>query len=83
MTGARRGCYARAMPRTLLAAAGLSSCITLGRQGFIEREGTRRAAFEMKCGEDQLTTVGVEGCGQSVVYKWVQTSQYGYEWVRN
>lgn len=80
------------MTRTLLllAAAGLSSCITLGRQGFIERDGTRRAAFEMKCGEGQLnvveidpTTVGVEGCGQSVVYKWVQTSQYGYEWVRN
>ena len=67
----------------------LSGCLA-GRAGFVRVNGPQRAAFEMKCPEDQLkvveinsNTVGVEGCGQNVVYKLVQTSQSAYDWVRD
>lgn len=65
-----------------------SGCLA-GKAGFIRANGPERAAFEFKCKEElQLTeingsTVGVEGCGQSAVYKLVQTSQNGWDWIRD
>jgi hypothetical protein len=54
-------------------------------------QGDQRAAFELKCPAEQLkivqingSTVGVEGCNQSVIYKLVPTSQGGgFDWVRD
>jgi hypothetical protein len=65
-----------------------SSCVH-GREGFINTDGAKRAAFELSCNEDALTiteinsnTIGVEGCGKKVVYKLVQTGN-GLDWIRD
>lgn len=69
----------------------LTSACMHGREGFVRADGAKRAAFEMKCDQASLkiveinsNTIGVEGCGQSVVYKLVQTtSGGGMDWVRD
>ena len=73
----------------VLAVVTLGACAT-GKAGFLRLDGPKRAAFETKCSEAELkvveingTTVGVEGCGQSSVYKLVQTSQNGWDWMRD
>jgi hypothetical protein len=68
---------------------GSTGCLW-GRDGFIRADGDQRAAFELKCPREQLkivemneSTVGVEGCGTSAVYKLVQTGRGVSDWVRN
>lgn len=67
-----------------------ASCVH-GREGFVNTDGAKRAAFELSCNEDALTiteinsnTIGVEGCGKKAVYKLVQTnSGGGLDWIRD
>jgi hypothetical protein len=70
-------------------AVALQGC-PLGRGGFLRSQGDVRASFEMKCPRAQLkiieinsTTVGVEGCGQSYVYKFVETGRNMTDWIRD